>query len=198
MSVKKIRLNIQTRSDGKLFSVGTYDASQFSRNAINVFEKYCEDQKKLPVDKRHIPPYIEIIADETDKTENEKTNYSGYTIKQLKDEIKRRGIKFERSKKYEKEQFISMLIENDNLGKWDNRFLSPDGFNELSDDESRVSYLDEIFSLPDNIDENSDEAIKYSEELIVAVNAYSGNSNSDVVSDKLKEIIDYYTLEEDE
>lgn len=208
----KLRLNVQTRVGDNLLGIGTYDLSTISKSAIKEIEEYCKTQKSLPLEKRDVPPYFEIIKESSDSATNQDANgssnkntnnepksdandgvdkYINLSNKELRDLCKQRGIETKQLKS--NKDFIQALVDNDKeeVDEWDNQFKSPDAFSEMSSD-NQIEYLDDIFGLPEDIDEDSDEAIKYSDDLVVAVNAYAGLSLDAEVIEKVKEIISYY------
>lgn len=199
----KLRLNVQTRVGGILLGVGIHDTENIPAEALDRIKAYQEEQKALPLEKRDVPPYYEIISDvknvdphslkDGGSTDTNVDKYISLNNKELKDLCKQRGIDIKGLKS--NKELISALTANDEKelddNAWENRFLSPDEFLELSA-KKQNDYLDDIYGLPDDIDEDSEEADNYSEDLIEAVKSYSALSLDNSVVEKVKEIISYY------
>lgn len=196
------KVNIQTFSNGFLLGVGTYDETRIG-NSKTFIETYCQKQKELPFEKRDIPPKFEII--DTNKVSNvdgEKQDvkfleYSKMSKKELIQLCKQRGLNA--NKHLSQQDLVLMLIESDknevSNNVIDSRFKSSDEFVSM-DVENQIAYLDSIFSLPDNIEEGSDEESEYISALEMVVTAYGGMSVTNDVVAKIKEILDYINGEE--
>lgn len=194
-----VKLNVQTRLDGVLLGVGLHDKDKLSDNAFKTVEQYVAEQRALPLAERHLPPYFEIIDTEAkfdnqeQKLENKQNAYMGMKQKELRDLCKTRGIEYKNTDSNAK--LIELLIadDEDEIGGNESTsyFKDSDEFLALSANE-QIDYLEEIFGLPDDIDEDSDEAQKYSDELVETVTMYSALSLEDEVVEKVKEILDYY------
>lgn len=202
--MKLYKVNIQTILNGFLVGCGTYDAERLGQS-VDYIEQYCAEQKVLPLEQRHLPPYFEIIdteakADTPEQKLEQKTEaYAGKTKKELLEICKQRGI--EANKNMSNPDLINLLIEADKKVMDDDENENPFGF-KTSDDfislsvEEQVEYLDSIFALPEGIDEDSDEAVEYMNALEVIVKTYGGLSIEQEAIDKIKEIVDYLNGEE--
>lgn len=203
---KFVKLNVQTMVGGILLGVGTYPQERINERGWKFVEAYNAEQKSLPLEKRDLPPYFEII--DTDKkvpeTLNDKLNekenaYVGLSKAELKDICKQRGIDYPSNPT--NAVLISLLVEDDEKQiksgtDWNDQFKTPEEFEQLSATE-QVEYLDEIFCLPDGMEEDSEEAVKYSGDLVVVINTYAGLSLEAEAVEKVKEILAYYAEEEE-
>lgn len=203
--MKLYKVNAQTIMNGHLVGVGTYDADRIGSTKIPFIEEYCANQKKLPLDKRDIPPYFEIIDTEKPKAESvdEKLNqqfegYVGLQKKELLELCKQRGLSV--NSRMQNAELINLLTEDDKKEVSDEQdklftFKSSDEFLEL-DVSEQVDYLDSIFALPDGVEENSDEETEYMDSMIEAVTMYGGLSLEQEAIDKIKEILEWANGEE--
>lgn len=194
------KVNKQVFLGGRIIGVGVYDESRIRAEAIPFIKEYCDKQKTLSLDEKDIPPYFEII--DTDKkvaeTVDEKLgqqleSYIGMGKKKLLELAKQRGLKA--SNKMSEKELIALLTENDKKDieeAQQSKFLfkSGDEFSSM-DTSAQVDYLDSIFSMPDDVEENSDEETEYINTMVEAVTTYGGLSLEQEAVDKIKEILDW-------
>jgi len=193
------KVNVQTRLNGALFGVGRYDAERIG-NAATDIEQYVNEQKALPFEQRDIPPIFEIIdtdrsADTVEqKLEQKVDEYVGMNKNELLDLAKQRGLDVK--KNMSAKTIIEMLSNEDEKVVTDENnvtnqynFKDADDFNAL-DDDAKIEYLDEIFSIPDGVNTPEEEEA-YIKALGEVVQIYSGLSLNDEAIEKVKEILDY-------
>lgn len=197
--MKLYKVNVQTFLNGFLVGTGTYDSDRIGLSA-DYIEQYCAEQKSLPFEKRHIPPYFEIIDTEAmpttaeEKIESNLNSYIGMNKNQLFDLCKQRGI--EATKKMSNGELVQLLAENDKV-----EAVSEDGSNKYNFHDAETfqslsvadqcEYLDDIFSVPTDIEDGSDEEVAYFDALNNVVMVYSGLSLEDETVEKVKEILEY-------
>ena len=196
---KLYKVNVQTILDGFLTGVGTYDAERLGKS-VEFIESYCTEQKELPLEKKDVPPLFEII--DTDAkvdtvqqiVEQKVDSYISMTHEQLVDIAKQKGLDFKSN--ISNKELIALLTESDETEAIKEEvenifgFKSVEEFDKL-DANSKIEYLDNIFSLPENIEDGSEEEIQYIDALEEIVKSYSGLSLSKKVVEKVKEILDY-------
>lgn len=203
--MKLYKVNAQTMLNGFLVGIGTYDAERLGKS-VDKIEAYCKEQKALPLEKRDIPPYFEIIDTDSkaetpeQKMEQNTNKYVSMQKKDLLELCKQRGID-EAKGNMSNADLVKLLLDYDanHVDNDDNKFgfKSAEEFLAL-DTEQQVEYLDEIFCTPDGIDEDSEEAVEYMNALEEAVAIYGGLSIEQDTVDKIKEIVDYLNGEDDE
>lgn len=188
---------------GRILGPGYYNEQdgRLDKKDFQSMLAYEERQRRLPVEKQDNPPIYKldyIPLDETPKSPDKKqkadsnvpVDYMSKSMQELRDICDKRGIKY--SKKDTVQKLASELSEYDKEAlSWTETFADLNKFMPLSDKE-KLDYLESIFGLPDGMADDSDEAAKYSSDLVDAVTAYSTQSQSDEVNAKLKEILDYY------
>lgn len=190
--------NIQTIVDGFLLGIGIYDEAHISAAAKSMIEKYCANQRLMPLERRQIPPYFEIIDTEAspesvnDKLDMLTNTYAGKTKRELIDLCKQRGL--EVPKKPNNADLVALLVDNDKneiLNK-DNRFTfkSDEEFTDLAV-QDQLQYLNEIFNLPDDIEENSNDEVEYMNALEEQIIIYGNLSLEEKVLSKIKDILHY-------
>lgn len=190
--------NIQTIIDGFLLGVGIYDEEHISDAVKSTIETYCAKQRLMPLERRQIPPYFEIIDTEAspesvnDKLDMLTNTYAGKTKRELIDLCKQRGL--EVPKKPNNADLVALLVDNDKneiLNK-DNRFTfkSDEEFTDLAV-QDQLQYLNEIFNLPDDIEENSNDEVEYMNALEEQIIIYGNLSLEEKVLSKIKDILHY-------
>lgn len=196
---KLYKVNVQTILNGFLVGVGTYDAERLGKS-VDFIESYCNEQKSLPFEKKDVPPKFELIDTEAkvdtiqQKVEQKLNNYIGMNGNQLKDIARQKGLDFKGN--ISNKELIAMLTEADEKEATQTENENTFGFKtaeefEALDDDAKVEYLDDIFSLPEDIEDGSEEEAKYIEALGDIVQTYSGLSLAEEVVDKVKEILEY-------
>lgn len=196
---KIYKINIQTMLGGILVGVGRYSEESERLNAIakESIEQYVAEQKGLPLDKRHIPPYFEIIDTDAqvesieDKLDQKAEGYMSMKHDALIDLAKQRGLEVKGN--MSNKTLIEILTADDekvltNESESAYGFKSVEEFDALDDDE-KVEYLDSIYTTPDGVSGEEEEA--YYKALGEIVTAYSGLSLGEETVEKVKEILDY-------
>lgn len=167
--------------------------------------EYEDRQKRLPPEKRDNPPLVKMdyIPLDESKTPGEAggagippgrefvpVDYTKKSIEELRELCRKREIQY--GKKANAETLAKLLSDYDKeLLDWTATFKDLNEFMGLSDEE-KLAYLTEIFGLPEGMDEESEEAAKYSADLLHVVKLYAAQSQSDEVNAKLREIVEYY------
>lgn len=202
------KVNKQVFLGGQIIGVGVYDESRIphSSNVAKFIEGYCNNQKSLPLEKKDIPPYFEILGgngQQTPQTPEQKVeqkvdNYVGMGKKKLLELARQKGLKV--NNKMSEKELIEVLVESDKveINNDANKkfvFKSGDEFVAMPTEE-QVNYLDGIFALPDGVEDGSEEETEYINSMTEAVTEYSGLSLEQEVIDKIKEILDYVNGEE--
>lgn len=188
---------------GQILNPRYYGEGELLPTIFRKMLEYEGRQKALPPDKRDRPPALKVDYIDVDEIRNQqaqtKTNvepkkqYSELGFADLKRLVKERGLTFDSKAKLP--DLIAMLEADDvKIRKelsWQEQFKSLDDFMPLSD-EDKMAYIDDIFGLPEGMDNESEEAEKYSTDLISAIRVYSSQSVSEQVAAKLKEVLEYY------
>lgn len=199
------RLNSTVFLNGRILSPGYY-AEKDDRLTPGDFRSmlnYEDRQKRLPVEKRDKPPVFKVDYIPLDEKPGQTggndgeppkeyvpVDYTKKSIEELRELCKKREIQY--GKKANVEALAKLLSDYDKaLLDWTATFKDLNEFMGLSDEEKLV-YLAEIFGLPEGMDEESEEAAKYSDNLLHAVKIYAAQSQSDEVNAKLREIVEYY------
>lgn len=182
--------------NGRILGPGYYaeNDGRLSRADFQSIIDYEDRQKSLAPEFRDNPPLMKLdfipLDQKVEKPERGPVDYTKKSIGELRGICKKRGIQFD--KKAGVEALAEMLAEYDReILSWTETFKSVDEYAAL-DDAQKLAYLEDIFGLPEGMDQDSDEAAKYSADLVSAVKCYSTLSQSNDVNAKLREIIEYY------
>lgn len=190
---------------GRILGPGYYSEKEgrLTEKDFRILLDYEDRQKALPPEQRDNPPLCKLEYIPLDKRvetgDKDVTNggdtyvpvdYAQMSLEELKTLCQKRDINF--GKKAKHDDLVKLLADYDKeLLDWTNTFKDLNEFMGMSDEE-KLTYLGDIFGLPDGMDEESDEAAKYSEDLLHVVKLYAAQSQSDEVNAKLREIVEYY------
>lgn len=189
----RYKVNKQVILDGFIIGIGVFDESQIGDKGADFIKEYCDNQLSIPVSQRDVPPFFELENDNDEENEQyDQERYLGKTKKELIELCKQRGLKV--NNKMTSEEIINILGEKDReeyKGEFSKfSFKSSDDFADL-DSKDQVEYLEEVFYLPENIQDDSDDATEYVNKLLDTIKEYGGLSLDSVVVDKIKEIMNY-------